>query len=426
MALIGLLTAGTGYLLILRLCGRDTALLIGGLFAVNHVLLQNSTYTTSDVPFALISLLAMHATVSAGHSRAIMLWAMVAGLIMGLPPLFRINGWGLPPAAAFFLFSTWKDRSSVKRIGASAVFLFFSLLPTLLWEFYKSTFPASFNEGTYVNALTGRSLDTQISIILKSAWEYVHECSYALAGVSIKTGVLEWMCPLMVVLGMVIAWRRGDRLFVPVTILQFCGLFLAPAGSRYLILLIPGLYLFTAFALMWLAGMTKRAAWIKSDMFSRTRFLLLTVLGLLAVFNFGHNMITIYHARTPVESYGAESKRDVPFFNAAKWLKSQPADTVVMTMHPRVLHYLSGLRTVELVRSGVPEHQAWVEDAEQIRELVCTKHPAFLFSDASNPVRFKETIAAIESLGLRLKEIPEAVPLQPNRFRIWKICYDGC
>src|SRR5208337_3814460 len=31
MAVIGLLTAGTGYLLVMRLCGRDAALLIGGL-----------------------------------------------------------------------------------------------------------------------------------------------------------------------------------------------------------------------------------------------------------------------------------------------------------------------------------------------------------------------------------------------------------
>ena len=179
MAVIGLLTAVTGYLLIMRLCGRDTALLIGGLFAVNHILLQNSTYTTSDVPFALISLLALHATLSAAYSRRIIFWAVAAGLIMGLPPLFRVNGWGLPPAAAFSLFFVWKDRPSIKRLGCAAVFLFFSLIPTLAWEFYKSTFPASVNEGTYINALTGRSLDTQISIILKSAWDYAQESSYA-------------------------------------------------------------------------------------------------------------------------------------------------------------------------------------------------------------------------------------------------------
>ncbi|MGO9120404.1 MAG: ArnT family glycosyltransferase [Desulfomonilaceae bacterium] len=426
MAVIGLLTAVTGYLLIMRLCGRDTALLIGGLFAVNHILLQNSTYTTSDVPFALISLLALHATLSAAYSRRIIFWALAAGLIMGLPPLFRVNGWGLPPAAAFFLFFVWKDRPSIKRLGCAAVFLFFSLIPTFAWEFYKSTFPASVNEGTYINALTGRSLDTQISIILKSAWDYVQESSYALTGVSIKTGVFEWICPLLVILGMAIAWRRGDRLLVPVTILQFFGLFLAPAGSRYLILLIPGLYIFLALALIRVAGFVTRTAWIESGMFSGARFLLLAVLGLLATFNFGHNMITIYHARTPLDAYGAESRRDAPFFTAAQWLRSQPADTIVMTMYPRVLHYLSGLRTVELVRSGVPEHQAWVEDADQIRQLICTKNPAFLFSDASNPVRFKKTIAAIENSGLRLKEIPEAVPIQSKRFRIWKICHDGC
>ncbi len=426
MAVIGLLTAGTGYLLVMRLCGRDTALLIGGLFAVNHVLLQNSTYTTSDVPFALISLLALHAALSAAYNRMIIFWAVAAGLLMGLPPLFRVNGWGLPPAVAFFLFCMWKDRPPAKRLGCVAVFLFFSLIPTLAWEFYKSTFPTSVNEGTYINALTGRSLDTQISIILKSAWDYVQESSYALTGISIKTGIFEWIYPLLVILGMVTAWRRGDRLLVPITILQVSGLFLAPAGSRYLILLIPGLYLFLALALIRMAGLVSRRVWIKSGIFSGARFLLLAALGLLATFNFGHNIITIYHARTPLESCGAESKRDAPFFTAARWLKSQPADTLVMTMHPRVLHYLSGLRTVELVRSGVPEHQAWIQDADHIRDLVLTKRPAYLFSDASNPVRFKQTIAAIENSGVRLKEIPEAFPLRSERFRIWKICYDDC
>ena len=111
---------------------------------------------------------------------------------------------------------------------------------------------------------------------------------------------------------MAIAWRRGDRLLVPMTILQFFGLFLAPAGSHYLILLIPGLYLFLALALVRVAGFVTSTAWIKSGMFSGARFLLLAVPGLLATFNFGHNMITIYHARTPLEAYGAESDETLP------------------------------------------------------------------------------------------------------------------
>jgi len=39
MAIMGLLAAGAGYLLIRRLCGPDVGLLVGGLFAVNHDLL---------------------------------------------------------------------------------------------------------------------------------------------------------------------------------------------------------------------------------------------------------------------------------------------------------------------------------------------------------------------------------------------------
>ncbi len=426
MAIIGLLTAGAGYLLILRLCGRDTALVVGGLFAVNHALLQNSTYTTSDVPFALISLLALHVTLSAAYGRGGISWIIAAGLMMGLPPLFRINGWGLPPATAFFLFCIWKNRPVGERFGWATVVLLISLIPTLAWELYKSTFPASFHEGTYISALTGRTLFTQISIILKSALDYVQESSYALTGASLKTGVLEFICPVLIIIGIATAWRLGDRLFTPMTVVQAVGLLLAPAGSRYLILLLPGMYLFFGLGLIRVAGWLTKQGEGLSRIIPGPRLLVLGSFMLMGALNLGHNVITIYQARTPLESYGAESTRDFPFFATARWLKTQPPDTVVMTMHPRVIHYLSGLRTVELVRSGVPEHQAWIEDTDQIRDLVLTKKPGFLFSDASNVGRFKRTIEAIESLGLRLKEVPEAMPVPSGRFRLWRICHNGC
>ena len=74
MACLGLLTAAAGYLLVLRLCGRDTAFLAGGLFAINYVLLYNSTFTSSDVPFALAVFLALHVVISAAGKKNILLW----------------------------------------------------------------------------------------------------------------------------------------------------------------------------------------------------------------------------------------------------------------------------------------------------------------------------------------------------------------
>ncbi|HTY26387.1 MAG TPA: glycosyltransferase family 39 protein [Desulfomonilaceae bacterium] len=422
MAVMGLLTAGAGYLLILRLCGSDAALIVGGLFAVNHVLLQNSTYTTSDVPFALFSLLALHATLSAASCGRVAFWTILGGLMVGLPPLFRINGWGLPPVAAFFLFQSDTDRPLRSRAVVAGLFLLLSLAPSLVWEFHKSTFPISSHEGTYFTALTGRTIEAHVWIILKSAWEYVQESSYALTGVSMKTGILELICPVLAIIGMARAWAGGDRLLVPLTIVQFFGLLLSPAGSRYLILLIPGLYLFLGLGLISLFATLAGRRGIPAQKFAGSRPLLLGCFALLAALNVGHNVITVFHARMPLESGGAQSARDLPFFAAARWLKTQPSDTVILTMHPRVLHYLSGRPTWELVRSGVPEHQALIEDQDQIRDIVLSRKPAFLFSDKADPARFKKTIEAIESLGLRLEEVPEATAVLSNRFCLWRIC----
>ncbi len=329
MALLGLLTALAGYLLVLRVCGRDAAFLAGGLFALNHVLLHNSTYTTSDVPFALVSLLGLHMVLSAASPQRGTLSIILAGLTVGLAPLVRINGWGLAPAAAFFLFFQWRDNAKLPRIFRMLVFLVAAVAPGALWAAYKAGFPVSFHEGTYLDALGGRDIVTQVGIILKSMWEYIQETNYALAGISVKTGLLEMIIPALALFGMVIAISRQDLFFAPLVAIQYCGLFFAPAGSRYLILLIPGLYGFLSLGLIrlskWIIGRRGfAAAW-----FPGPRRLLVGCFAVLALLNLGHNMVTVFHARAPLEANGAESARDLPFFEAARWLRHEPGEGAV-------------------------------------------------------------------------------------------------
>ena len=88
MSVLGLLAAVLGVLLVVRLFGRDVGLLAGGLFAVNHVLLENSTLITSDVPFAVVALAGLNAVVSAGgRQRGQATLVLVAALTVGLAPL---------------------------------------------------------------------------------------------------------------------------------------------------------------------------------------------------------------------------------------------------------------------------------------------------------------------------------------------------
>ena len=73
------------------------------------------------------------------------------------------------------------------------------------------------------------------------------------------------------------------------------------------------------------------------------------------------------------------------------------------------MHYLTGLRTVSLVRSGVPYDQIWL-DTERLGKLIHDTKPGFLFIDSKDIHYYSLVVKGIESLGYRLKEIPEAVP----------------
>lgn len=422
MALLGALTALAGYLFVRRLCGPDTGLLVGGLFAVNHVLLQNATFTTSDVSFALFTLLALNAALSAA-SQPRHSWATVAlaGLLAGLPALIRVNGWGIPPAVAVFILLGDTRVGVVRRVAATVVFLVFALIPPLAWEAYKATFPISQAEGTYINVMSGRSVWTHLHIVLTALWDYVHETTYAMTGTSLKTGFLEFICPIAALLGLIRAWQKGERLLVPLTAIQFAGLLLAPAGSRYLLALIPALYLFFALETLHVAR------WLSPRLRSRgyrcpsPGKVVVGCFVCFAFLNVGHNIISIVGARTALEANGAESERDLAFFQAGRWLRQHGDDGTVLSMHPRIVHYLSRHPTAELVRSGVPEQETWVETQEQIKRVIERNHPAFLFSDASNRILYDPVMKAIGGLHLGLEAIPEVNA--GKRFRLWRIVY---
>jgi 4-amino-4-deoxy-L-arabinose transferase-like glycosyltransferase len=418
MALLGALTALAGYLFVRLLCGPDTGLLLGGLFALNHVLLHNATYTTSDVPFALLTLIALNTALYAAPAHG-QRWGavMLAGLLAGLPALLRVNGWGIPPAVAMFLYCASPGERFGRRALPVVVFIVCAMIPGLSWEAYKAAFPPSLAEGTYLNVMSGRSVWTHLQIVLTALWEYGHETTYAMTGAALKTGFLEFICPVIALLGLVKAWQKGERLLVPLTVIQFAGLLLAPAGSRYILALIPALYLFFALAVLhiaqWLSG---RGTWAPSS-----RNIVVGCFVLFAVLNAGQNVMTVVGARTALEANGAESERDLPFFQAGRWLRQHGGNAVVLSMHPRIVHYLSGLPTAELVRSGVPEQEVWTDSQEQIHRAIEKVHPAFLFSDSSNRILYDPVMQAIKGMHLTLEEIPEVNA--GNRFRLWRIVY---
>lgn len=301
----------------------------------------------------------------------------------------------------------------------TAIFLFAAAFPSVIWELYKASFPASFNEGTYFNAVSGRTAAMQFAIIFRSMADYATETSYALTGVVLKTGFLEFIVPIIVFVGAIAAFMKRERLLVALTAIQFAGLLLSPAGSRYILALIPALYLFLALGLLRLVKGIASKLHKQGSRLLEPKLTLTACFAVMAALNIGHDVVTVVQARAPLEAFGAESARDLPFFAAGRWLSTHATGEVVLTMYPRVIHYLSGDPTVELVRSGVPEHQAWVQSQDQIQRLITARKPTFLFSDANNENLYQHVMTAIQDLGFKLEEIREA--RVSDRFRLWRI-----
>ncbi len=408
MSIVGIATGLSGYFLILRLLGRDLALVVGGLFAVNNTLLLNSTYTTSDTLFALFGLLSLLGVSAFRPGVASLGGLTLAGILSGVPALVRINGWGLPVSSGLFLFSSMKKSALSKRVSLAVVFVLVALLVPCLWEVHKIGYPASINEGEYIKAVTGRTSGTQLSIISQAAWDYIPEMATALAGVSIKTGFVEILIALFAAIGFWVSWKRGERLFTYLTVVQFGGLLLSPAGSRYILLLIPGLLLFlfqgVAIAVIRLHKSTS-ITWRK--VFELRGVLVVAALLLFAT-NMGQNVVTISQARLALESNGPESGRDKPFFVAARWLRANANGEPVLTMNPRIIRYLTGLPTVETMHSGSPEETAWPSTRNQIVAMIEKRKPGFLFLDDKDPALKRLIIEAAGSSGFEVNVIPEA------------------
>lgn len=411
MALAGFLTAIGAYLFVSRFCGRPIGTLIGSVFAVNHVLLENSALVLADVPFAMLTFFALYAASAASTNRHGTGWVLISGVLIGLLPIIRINGLGIPPVICLYYFFALKDMDLRKRLFLIAVFLITALAPTLVWQLWKSSFPISASEGSYYNTIMHRSGHDQMATITGAFIGYFAEINYAVTGLSIKTGFLEFVIPLIMLFGVFLALRKGDRLLAPIAVVQFSGLLLSTAGSRYLIFLEPALYLFLALAIVEISKMFPFAV--------NTRALLLITFAVLGVCNFGHNLKTVFQARTALEVNGAESERSRPFFTASRWLKANAPDGAVLTTGSRIIHYLSGCPTIAMVRSGVPDHEIWLDQKEGIRKIVMERGAQYVFADEKDAQLFNQAFDALKDLGMEVVEIPEAS--SPPRYRLMKI-----
>lgn len=416
MALIGALTSLSCVCLIWRLCGSDLGILIGGIFSINHTIVLNSTYTSSDIPFTFFCFLSFHFILTAARNKESVVLVAIAGVVSGIPALIRINGWGLPPALVIFLWSGFSGYPFSYKLARCLAFLVSAYSLPALWEFHKSGFPVSVYEGEYLRAVTGRSLETQVLVVLQSMWEYFFETAFALTGISMRLGVVEIALCFLIIIGLVMAYRKGERFFSAFTAIQMAGLFLSSAGSRYMAPLIPGLYLFLGLGILSLA----RAVNVRfSSAMIAPATIIIGLFVSLGATNLGADLQTIYHSRTAIQRQGPESSRDAPFFAAAKWIKANDAQGPILSMNPRIIRYLTRLKTIDLLRSGVPEHLAWASTEEEISSIIKNYEPKYVFVDSKNQPLKNTVLGAILNNDYQLAEIEEA--RSGDRFSLWKI-----
>ncbi len=377
MALMGFLNVPASYVLFRTVAGKNTALLLGAVVAVNYALVNNSTLVLADIPFALFSTMACLSLFWAAQKDPGIIVACITGLAFGVLPLIRINGMGFGPAAAMFLFLAWKRKGWAKCLFYLGLVLVLAYLPIGVWTAWKWSFPASASEGTYYNAVMGRHWSDQVHIILTAFISYFQETTLALTGLNLKTGFLELILPLLAALGAVQAFRNGERFFVPLAVIQFSGLLLSTAGERYLLFLLPALYLFLA------QGYLSLSQWVSGKLrFELNRRTAITYFfGFLMLTNCAHDLAPVIHARNAMEKGGPETHRSRPYFKASNWLKDNDPKAKALTTHSRIIHFLSGCPTITLVRSGVPEQDTWVEDRSRIQEMVGRTCPKYLFTD---------------------------------------------
>ncbi len=413
MSVMGLAAALLSVLVIKRVAGPTTAWVLGPLCVFNYTLFHNSAYVLADVPFAVFALVALLLLIRLGEKPPTLGGSLLTGASLSVLPLIRINGLGFIPSAAFFLLSRHGMARDWKAPVHAALVALTALLPFIAWLMWKSVFPASAAEGSYFNAVTGRMWSDQARIVATAFVEYFSEATLCLTGLSIKTYSLEIILPLVAFYGAIQAFIRGDRLFGPLTAIQGAGLLLSTAGERYLLFLLPTMFLFLFLGLTEL--LERFTAWSES----RKKRALLVTAGILLLCNMGHGIGQIYQARTPLENGGPETERSAAFFTAAGWLREHDTHGAVLSVHSRVIHFLAGNRTIALLRSGVPEHETWVDADAVLGRIFFEERPTYVFWDGKNAKLYSQAFDAARRLGIRFVEILEAS--SPPRYKLLRV-----
>jgi len=359
-AALGWLTGVLVFMAMRRLYGNDMAFAVFLIYVPSYSLFNRSAYFLSDVPFAAAVWLALLATAwamesarggvmgegDAGGERrgARTRWpaALAAGLALSLCPLLRVTGWGIVVAAIAVMALEWRRQGPAAwlRLAVAAAV---AVAAPLAWAIWIRQAAA---EGhlTYQAAVLAKGSGLLLSY-LRTACGYVDETGSAMLGI----GGLRWGVGLIAAgpaaVGAAALLRRRDLLLPVVVLVQYAGLCAGNPGERYLIAILPALYLFAAVGAVAIA----QAAWRATAPRKLQAGLAAIALVVLAI-NLGHDCKSIWRART-APAGGSEQADWQCWFEAAAWLKDHgiadpAARRVILTHQGNIVHFLTGMRFV--------------------------------------------------------------------------------
>ena len=346
-ALMGWLCGILVFLTLRRLYGDNLAFAVFMLFGVSYSLFQRSAYFLSDVPFTLVTWLALWLSVRAGTSaRHRWPWALGAAAALAACSLVRINGAGVVPAVLVFLAVRWRGEGSRAWLRLLVVALAF-LAPAAWLVLNEAAAPSG--DATYVRAaFTSRSIGYFAKVYLDGLLGYPRAIGEAVIGVP----DVRWGGEVLVLVPIAVGWwaclRRRHWLLPLLVLVQLAGLCLSTPGDRYLIPLLPALVLFALVGLAAVFGwLDRRRGWFPAP---RARRVILIVFVVLLAGQLGRDIFkAIPQARTAVPG-GAEPARKQYLFVACRWISDHAmSDTprpVILTNEVTVVHVLTGARVL--------------------------------------------------------------------------------
>ncbi|MEZ5352170.1 MAG: hypothetical protein R2762_05995 [Bryobacteraceae bacterium] len=428
MAAGGALTAAAAYSVRFGYCGPAVALLIGLLFATSPETTYYSTLTMSEMPFALLTVLAFWRLERAMEARESRARGFATGLVLALPFLCRSIGIAFLVAGVSML--AWRRRNFVwTGLGAGVL-----AGPWVAWSvsalgaFGESTRPGYYTDygGAWAELAGGYIVQVLMTNI-----------ALAVAGIAALpiSGAVAWLreygaemaLPLLVLGGAACAsvgrWSQRTSV-LSLSIAMYLGIVLVWPWppNRFLAPLAPLLVTLVAAGAIEAGGRTR---WRSH----------LGWLGVcVAVTSIGANIAVIreWNTRNAGLGYPVMSFERPPdwhdFERTFAWVKTNTADGEVIASGLDTMMYLyTGRRAVrpfphrpdalfygsERPPVGTPEQLAGLLESNGVRYVVET--PMFLFSE-EEPLT--KALAVLRERGI-LK--PAAPPLHgPPGYAVWE------